>query len=120
MNKPWPDIVEHYQQYTGDDPAIRALQKLSERVAGSPLASGIFGWTSMFDLCIAQTEVTHAYQGPYLKISPKNGGLVEFRYIDTQEGSKQWSRTEESNSVEPRLLGFFSQLGWFAPGLLRP
>jgi hypothetical protein len=113
VNQPWSKIVARYEEYGGDSSAIRAMLVLSLRIANSPLASGLYGWTSMFDLCITQTEVTHPYNGPYLKVSPLNSGLVEFRYIDTHEVNKQWHRAVEPKDAVPRLLTFLTQLLWF-------
>ncbi len=119
MNKSWPEIVARYEHYTGHDPAIREMLALSQHIATSPLASGLYAWTSMFDLCITQTVVTHPYDGPYLRVSPLRSGLIEFRYIDTLEKAKQWHRTIEATSAIPRLLNFLDQLHWFPPESLR-
>lgn len=90
------------------------------QTSSGPLATGLHAWTSIFDLCIAQSEVAYPYNGPYLKVSPLPDGRVEFRYLDTQEKDKQWHRTVEANDTVPRLLKFFAQLRWFPSELLRP
>ena len=118
MNQPWPNIVAHYEQTVGGGLAMKAMLALSKRIANSPLASGLHAWTSMFDLCIAQTEAVYPYNGPYLKVSPLQDGRVEFRYLDTQDKDKQWARTVEAIDAVPRLLKLLAQLHWFAPETL--
>ncbi len=113
MNQPWSKIVARYEEYNGDDPAIRAVLVLSKYIAGGPLATGLYAWTSMFDLCITQTPVEYPYDGPYLKVSPLRGGRVEFRYLDTQVEEQQWHCAVEVIDTVPRLLNFLDQLHWF-------
>lgn len=120
MDKPWTNIVAQYAEYAERGPAMLAMLALTQRIANSPLAQGLHAWTSMFDLCITQTEVTYPYNGPYLKVSPLPDGRVEFRYLDTQEKDKQWHRTVEATETVPRLLKFLAQLRWFPSELLRP
>jgi hypothetical protein len=55
---------------------------LTEQIEASRYAAGIFGETSMHDLCIMQTSGAF-WQGAYLRISPRFDGTIEFRYIDT-------------------------------------
>ncbi len=120
MNQPWPKIVVRYEQYTGNDSAIQAMLVLAKRIANGPLSKGLYAWTSMFDLCVTQTEVTYPYDGPYLRVSPLRDGRVEFRYFDTWEKEKQWHRTVESSDVVPCLLSFLGQLHWFPAESLQP
>lgn len=114
MNKPWPDIVARYQEYEGDDIAIQGLITLTQRISDSHLSQGLYAWTSMFDLCITQTEVKYPYNGPYLCVSPKQDGHIEFRYIDTMQTEKQWHRTVATEDAIPCLLKFLNQLCWFS------
>lgn len=80
-------------------PSAYAMLALVTYIAGSPLSQGIFGWTSLWELHIAQTKPTWPYNGPYLCISPRTDGMVEFRYIDTAEKSKQWDRIAAPDEV---------------------
>ena len=89
-----------------------------ERIASTGLASGLYAWTSMHDLCIAQVPPTYPYEGPYLRISPLPNAEIAFRYIDTKVENDQWHRTVPEDAAVPRLLSFFSQLAWFDPSLL--
>jgi hypothetical protein len=91
------------------------MLELTQHIANSPLASGLYGWTSMFDLFVTQTEVAYPYDGPRLRVAPlfPNGRLVELRYLDTMEENKQWCRTVEAAHTVPRFLKFLDQLHWF-------
>lgn len=112
MNKPWSQIVARYQEYQGKAASIRALLKLSQYICNSNLKQGLYAWTSMFDLCITQTEVTYPYDGPFLRLSPTQDDQVEFRYIDSWKTEDQWHRTVAPEEVIPRLLKFLDQLRW--------
>ena len=122
MIKPWPAIVAQYADYANRGPAIDAMLDLSQRISNSPLASGLYGWTSMFDLFITQTAVAYPYDGPRLRVAPllPDGQLVELRYLDTMEEGKQWSRTVEAALAVPRFLKFLDQLRWFPTEGLGP
>jgi hypothetical protein len=113
--KPWPAIVAQYAEYVDRGPAIDAMLELTQHIANSPLASGLYGWTSMFDLFVTQTEVAYPYDGPRLRVAPlfPDGRLVELRYLDTMEENKQWCRTVEAAHTVPRFLKFLDQLHWF-------
>ncbi len=78
-------------------------------------AAGLFPWTSMMDLCVAQTPVTYPYHGPYLRISPASPHIVELRYVDTWNKKNQWYRTVPVEGAFARLERFFDELHWFAP-----
>jgi hypothetical protein len=118
MTQPWPQIVARYDDYTGDVRSIRALGRLARQISESPLANGLFAWTSMFDLCIVQTPVSYPYDGPWLRISPIGEDRIEFRYLDTAEKAKQWHRTVETDQAWPRLIKFLDQLRWFPADVL--
>src|SRR5215469_7532051 len=103
MTKPWPQIVARYASYTGDCRSIQALGSLAQRISESRLSEGLFAWTSMFDLCVVQTEVSHPYNGPSLRISPVSRDQLEFRYKDTFVRNKQWHRTVDADDAASRL-----------------
>jgi hypothetical protein len=77
MTKPWSEIARFYGQI--DTPCGRAMLALVSTIQGSRYVAGLFAWTSMMDLCIAQTPVEYPYHGPYLRISPISPDTVEFR-----------------------------------------
>ena len=86
---------------------------LVEHITPSSYATGLFAWISMYDLCIAQTPVTYPYDGPYLRISPRENGELEFRYLDTAIVNKQWHRTVAGQDAFSQLERFIDQLHWF-------
>lgn len=120
MNRPWCEIVAQYAEDADRGLAMRAMHSLTQHIAEGPLSIGLYAWTSMFDLCIVQTEVTYPYDGPYLKVSPLPDGRIEFRYLDTPEKKSQWSRIVNPDEAVPRLLKFLDQLHWFPAEMLHP
>ena len=82
------------------------------------MGKGLFGWTSMLDLCIVQTEVSYPYDGPLLRLSPVSDHQIEFRYIDTHDKAQQWHRTVDAEQALPRLIKFLDQLRWFPADVL--
>ncbi len=113
MTKPWPEIIARYDDHKGAERSIRTLGTLARRIGESPLATGLFAWTSMFDLCIVQTEVTHPYDGPFLRLSPNSEDQIELRYVDTLNKGKQWHRTVDAEHAFARLIKFLDELRWF-------
>jgi len=118
ITRPWHSIVRRYVGHPNPDASIDGMAALARHIQESELSGGLFGWTSMFDLCIAQTEVTYPYVGPYLRVRPLFNGQIEFRYLDTPDESMQWQRTVPAEEGIQRLRGFLAQLHWFgAPRL---
>lgn len=111
MTRPWSEIRLFYARLSGA-PASSMLRLVSA-IEVSPYANGLFPWTSMLDLCIAQTPVEYPYDSPFLRISPISSGDLEFRYIDTRDEKKQWRRTVSAENAFSRLELFFDQLHWF-------
>jgi hypothetical protein len=102
MTRPWADIADFYRWLVKGGMSIGANVRLVEQVEGSCYARGLHAWTSMHDLCIVQVPCTFPYDGPYLRISPRFDGTIEFRYIDTPFYEKQWRRVvkEEAPSSD--------------------
>lgn len=117
LTKPWSAIARQYAESSTVDSSVAAICALVRHIEDSELSNGLFGWTSMFDLCITQTRVDHPYLGPYLRVKPLFNGQVEFRYLDTPDGAKQWHRTVPAEDSIPRLHSFLAQLHWFGSGL---
>jgi hypothetical protein len=121
MTRPWPAIIAHYQTYDlGGWRSIQALETIATFVNETPLAAGLFAWTSMHDLCIVHQEVRYPYNGPRLRVSPVSENRLEFRYEDTGVESKQWHRIVDPEDGVPRLLLFLDQLRWFPEAVLKP
>lgn len=122
MMKPWPLLVDHIrnvrkrsedEQFSS---ALLGIEQLADFIAQSLLRDVLFGWTSMADLCVQQTE-HKPYSVAYLRISAQSSGLIEFRYIDTAVELRQWTRTEPPERVVDRLRAFLNQLHWVSdPG----
>jgi hypothetical protein len=109
MARSWGEIKRHYE-----DSELGGMIQLIEDIEASPYAQGIWAWTSIWDLCIAQMPVTHpSYAGPHLRISPLRDGKIAFRYIDTAIEHRQWHRMVPAAEAFPRLERFFHQLHWF-------
>jgi hypothetical protein len=114
LTKDWASIMVRYAEAPTSDASINGVATLARHIQATELSTGLFGWTSMFDLCITQTEVSNPYTGPYLRIKPLSDGMVEFRYLDTQIEEQQWKRTVPASETVARLRGFLAQLHWFA------
>jgi hypothetical protein len=112
MTRPWADIADFYRWLVKGGMSIGAMVRLVEQVEGSCYARGLHAWTSMHDLCIVQVPCTFPYDGPYLRISPRFDGTIEFRYIDTPFYEKQWRRVVKEEDAFERLERFTDQLRW--------
>jgi len=114
MIKPWKDIGTFYQELVVNGLPFQAMVRLVEQIETSRYAGGVHGETSMHDLCVTQLPSSAYPDGPYLRISPRIDGTIEFRYIDTYVRERQWHRVVKGDDAFSRLLGFFDQLHWFA------
>ncbi len=114
MTLPWLQIREDYARLVHAGLPASGMLRLVEQIEGSDLQGGLFAWRSMHDLCIVQIPVSYPYDGPYLRISPRFDGTIEFRYIDTPVKAKQWVRVVPEGFAFERLLLFTEQLHWFA------
>ena len=110
----WKDIAAYYRDLVDRGVQIQGMLHLTEQIESSRYAGGVFGKTSMHDLCIMQTAIGGFPEGPYLRISPRFDGTIEFRYVDTYVRTKQWHRVVKDDEAFGRLVGFFDQLHWFA------
>jgi hypothetical protein len=120
MELTWSKIAANYHkiqhpEMNGDafQRAVGSVGQLADHIERSALSSFLFGWTSMFDLCICQTD-GRPYSAPYLRISPLASGKVEFRYFDTAISTRQWHRLVAPQDVIQRLERFLDQLRWIA------
>src|SRR4051812_47690708 len=99
MIVPWSAIIDAIRSGRAEGQpdsfqrAIAAVEALAASISEGPLSAALFGWTSMFDLCIQQTDAEPG-SGPYLRVSPLTSGRIEFRYIDTAISARQWHREE--------------------------
>jgi hypothetical protein len=121
MSEPWANIVATFGQkrMLGDDgfrTATAGIERVAILINEGALRHSLFGWTSMHDLCVQQTD-TPPYAGPYLRLSPLPSGMVDFRYIDTAVADRQWQRTVTADAAPAQLSAFLDQLSW-APGIV--
>jgi hypothetical protein len=82
--------MDLYERRAGDGRSMHAMAGLARFISETPLARGLFAWTSTHDLCIVQTEVTYPYGGPKLVVSPIAADQIEFRYVDSFDKARQW------------------------------
>jgi hypothetical protein len=95
------------------------LETLARQISESTLSTGLFAWTSMFDLRITQMPVSVPYLGPLLQVSPFDEHHLEFRYLDTFNKDDQWYRIVDADQALPRLISFLDQLRWFPSDVLQ-
>lgn len=113
MTRPWDEIEKTIEEHLEHDLKLGFMLDFVREIKSSKYVTGLYAWTSMFDICIVQNEVTYPYDGPQLRVSPKFNGKVEFRYIDTYIKEKQWKRVVNENEVFPMLEKFIDQLHWY-------
>jgi len=61
--KPWKDIAAFYRDLVDRGMQIQGMLHLTEQIESSRYAAGIFGETSMHDLCIMQTPKGGFWEG---------------------------------------------------------
>jgi len=66
---PWANIRDYFGELANLSVSFEAMANLVTEIERSRYKEGLFGWTSMHDLCIAQTSVTYPHFEPYLRIS---------------------------------------------------
>lgn len=117
MNDSWTNIQKRFRKLRegestgGWAEALGGVEQLAEHIGAGPVGGSLFGWTSMHDLCIQQTNMT-PHSGPFLRVRPLTTGMVEFRYHDTAVADRQWSRQVPATGVIARFEAFLGQLGW--------
>jgi hypothetical protein len=112
MLQSWDDIRDRYRSVQAKASWATDMIALVNHIADSPVAKGLFPWTSMFDLCITQVPRSYVDLVPFLRISPKDDGRIEFRYFDTGVPERQWSRLVEPEHAIDRFDKFVEQLHW--------
>jgi|CXWL01.1.fsa_nt_gi hypothetical protein len=111
--KSWGSIESYYNGLAATFAPASHMANLAGAVSRSCYARALFAWTSMLDLCVTQNPATYPYSGPILRITPPPDGSILFRYEDTWEREKQWSRLVPGEAGFATLEHFLSQLGWF-------
>lgn len=122
MPSKWPEITEFYRNVRGFaelDPAYRrgasAIGDVADYIASTWLHEGLFGYTSHYALCLHQVDQSPLEASPILRIEPlRVSDQVEFRFLDTRNAAKQWSRTVPPEDTLPRFIKTLSQLHWIS------
>lgn len=86
--------------------------KLVNHIADSDLGPVLYAWTSMHELCIAQTPTSEAQFGPYVKFKPKAESEIELSLVNTYITERQWRRVAHASEVIPRYEALLDQLRW--------
>lgn len=110
MIRPWPDIIAHYSD--ANTASHRAIGQLARHIHEGPFSESLFGWTSLYDLRISQTKMSHPPKVPYLTVSATGPESVEFRYLDTNIADRQWNQTVRPEQTIARFDRFLEQLRW--------
>jgi hypothetical protein len=107
------DLIEQrLSQAAINSVAHGEMSKLVNHIRMSPISKGVFLWTSMYDLCIAQLPATKPYDSPYLRVSPQGVDKLKFEYIDSATSRDCWSRTVNATDAIARFDKFIVQLNW--------
>jgi hypothetical protein len=114
--QPWNEITRFYRSLSEANPFFRPMMTLAEQIETSRYAQGLFAWTSMHTLCIAQTEEPNSNK-EVLRISldTREGALV----LDFQETAstlpkyQHWIRRCSPSEGFSRLEQFLRLKKWF-------
>lgn len=118
MIRKWNDISSDYERLSSNDNNLLSIYNLVVSIRDSKYSTHIYGWTSVCDLYIVQSEVNHPYDGPKLLVRQLESKKLEFRYIDTFKTERQWSRVFEGSDGFRKLEKIFFDLHWFYPDFL--
>lgn len=119
MYESWQQTAAWYEPFSAhkESSPMRAahfgVSRLARHIASGRLASILYGWRSMFDLFVTQTD-QEPFSYPHLKISAQDSGLVEFRYVDTAIPNRQWHRSVPPDLTIDRFERFLCDLRWVA------
>lgn len=123
-SRPWPDLIKNYSEYGGwGKEMVRMLRRLED--AGY-VAAGLYGATSMHDLCLSRSR--HIFSGnpqlqqadPRLRIKPTTifpwtmplrvGALIVY-----EDGSERpWEMVVEFSELTERIERLLvKRLRWF-------
>ena len=114
----WSEVVAFFEGLCHDHPQFAPLFNLAKLIAHSGYAHDLWPWTSMHELCVSQRSSERRHLDPHLRIRLNGQGAVEFRYVDTADTKRQWSREERPEQAFARFESFCAQLNWFG-GLRR-
>jgi hypothetical protein len=104
----WAEIARFYA-----DLRLEAMARLAREIESSRYSQGLFGWTSMQELCVSQHDVDPYFRALHIKISPLLNGKIEFKYIDTSIEKRRYTRVVPEAEAFQRLERIIKQLHWF-------
>lgn len=78
MTQPWEKIRERYPESVKSGLRLAAVHRLVDQIGQSH-----FAWTSMHDLCNAQTLVARSYNGPFLRVVSRCERTVGIRAVSS-------------------------------------
>jgi len=112
----WQRIAEFYRSLSAEHPVFQPMTQLAERIEASPYAKGLYAWTSMHTLCIAQTaEPDSDKEVLRISLDTREGALI----LDFQETASQlpkyqhWTRRCPPEEGFSRLERFLRLKNWF-------
>ena len=122
QTEPWASIVERYRELAAaiEDEAFAGMHTLVRQLASSPYAAGLYPYTSMHALVVAQTsEVLEGQER--LRVEPR-GTRIWFEYPGGRAAQPDWSTSCEPGEAFATVGRFLDRVGWFPRPLqsLRP
>jgi hypothetical protein len=112
----WQEVMKFYRDITEKNSFFRPMAELTEQIAASKYASGLYPWTSMHTLCISQTpEADSDKEVLRISLDPRDGALV---YDFQETGSalpkyKHWIRRCSPDAGFSRFERFVQLKKWF-------
>lgn len=114
--EPWHEITEFYRSLAKENPVFQPMIRLAEQIEESRYAHGLYAWTSMYTLCIAQTpEPDLDREVLRISLDTHRSALV----LDFQETAstlpkyQHWVRRCPPNEGFSRLERFLQLKKWF-------
>lgn len=124
--RPWTDIVEFYRSLqSGDGEWLMPMTRFVEQISTSAYGGGLYGYTSMTVLGIAQTSEVVERQERLLvryKIGSEGQGRFQMALTDalawlsesppTHRGQESWFRECSEVDAFPTFEKFVKHVGW--------
>jgi hypothetical protein len=121
MQRSWRELELRYLEAIEYMPEqvtlLTAMAGLCKWIRKDEIGTSLFGQASMHTLSVSQSKfdfpIHHSIQ--YLRIDPLfKSQNIEFKFIDTHNESKQWTRNEKpsADNLIKRLNSFTKQIHW--------
>lgn len=112
MHKAWPEITEFYKQLASDHPSLMPMANLIKEIRNIHGIERLYAWTSVSNLCMAQTLPTCPFRGSYFEIVPTQD-KVEIRYVDPMRPGSESCRQKKYSEAACCLRRALTDVGWF-------